>query len=83
VTVKSHIKHRFAKLRTRRLGGGGERRGDGRADGAGDGETIRGILLGRRTYEQLYAHWPQQAVNPYTERLDRVRRYVASRTLSG
>jgi dihydrofolate reductase len=41
-----------------------------------------GILLGRRTYEDLFGFWPKQRDNPYTETLNRTRKYVASRSLS-
>lgn len=41
-----------------------------------------GILLGRRTYEDLFGYWPKQKDNPYTETLNRTRKYVASRSLS-
>lgn len=40
------------------------------------------LLLGRRTYEQFYAYWPDQTDNPYTEVLNRSQKYVASRTLT-
>ena len=40
------------------------------------------LLLGRRTYEDFYGYWPQQADNPFTEVLDERRKYVASTTLS-
>ncbi|MEV0268264.1 dihydrofolate reductase family protein [Hamadaea sp. NPDC050747] len=41
------------------------------------------LLLGRRTYEALYAFWPRQTDgNPFTEKLNRTRKYVASRTLT-
>jgi dihydrofolate reductase len=39
------------------------------------------LLLGRRTYEDFYGFWPKQTDNPYTEVLDKTRKYVASRTL--
>ena len=39
------------------------------------------LLLGRRTYEDFYGYWPQQADNPFTEVLDERRKYVASTTL--
>jgi dihydrofolate reductase len=39
------------------------------------------LLLGRRTYEDFYGFWPQQADNPFTEVLNQRRKYVASRTL--
>jgi dihydrofolate reductase len=41
-----------------------------------------GILLGRRTYEDLFGYWPKQKDNPYTETLNRTRKYVASRSLT-
>ena len=40
------------------------------------------LLLGRRTYEDFYGFWPKQTDNPYTERLNATRKYVASNTLS-
>ena len=39
------------------------------------------LLLGRRTYEDLYGFWPNQPDNPFTEVLNRVQKYVASTTL--
>jgi dihydrofolate reductase len=49
---------------------------------AGEGmATIGALLLGRRTYEDFYAYWPKQTDNPFTPRLNSVRKYVASRTL--
>jgi dihydrofolate reductase len=40
------------------------------------------LLLGRRTYEHFYGFWPHQTDNPFTEVLNRARKYVASTTLS-
>jgi len=40
-----------------------------------------GLLLGRRTYEDFFAVWPKRTDNPFSEVLDRRRKYVASRTL--
>ena len=41
------------------------------------------LLLGRRTYEGLFAFWPEQTDgNPFTEVLNQTRKYVASRTLT-
>lgn len=49
------------------------------------GEMMAGsngsLLLGRRTYEDFHRVWPKQKGNPFTETLNRVRKYVASRTL--
>jgi dihydrofolate reductase len=39
------------------------------------------LLLGRRTYEDFYGFWPKQSDNPFTEALNNVPKYVASRTL--
>ncbi len=41
------------------------------------------MLFGRHTYEQFHAFWSKQTDgNPYTEVLNRKRKYVASRTLA-
>jgi dihydrofolate reductase len=48
----------------------------------GEGMAQGGALLfGRRTYEDLHAFWPSQKDNPFTEVLNKVRKYVASTTL--
>lgn len=39
------------------------------------------LLLGRRTYEDFYAFWPKQSGNPFTEMLNNMQKYVASKTL--
>jgi dihydrofolate reductase len=39
------------------------------------------LLLGRRTYEDLFSFWPRQTNNPFTEALNTMTKYVASRTL--
>jgi dihydrofolate reductase len=40
------------------------------------------LLLGRRTYEDLYAYWPHQPEpNPFTAVLNSTQKYVASTTL--
>jgi dihydrofolate reductase len=39
------------------------------------------LLLGRRTYEDFYGYWPHQTDNPFTEVLNKTRKYVASTTL--
>jgi dihydrofolate reductase len=39
------------------------------------------LLLGRRTYEDLYGYWPKQPPNPFTDVLTRTTKHVASTTL--
>jgi dihydrofolate reductase len=39
------------------------------------------LLMGRRTYEDFYAYWPNQTGNPYTDVLNKTQKYVASTTL--
>jgi dihydrofolate reductase len=39
------------------------------------------LLLGRRTYEDFFAVWPNRPDNPYTDALNNRQKYVASRTL--
>ena len=49
---------------------------------AGDGLSNPGpLLMGRRTYEDFYAYWPNQTNNPFTEVLNNMQKYVASTTL--
>jgi dihydrofolate reductase len=49
---------------------------------AGWSEAADALLLGRRTYEILAAHWPQVGdEDPLAAKLNRMRKYVASRTL--
>jgi dihydrofolate reductase len=44
--------------------------------------NIGALLLGRRTYEDLYAYWPNQPEpNPFTAVLNNSQKYVASTTL--
>ena len=39
------------------------------------------LLLGRRTYEDLYRVWPNRTDNPFTVVLNNTQKYVASTTL--
>jgi dihydrofolate reductase len=48
------------------------------AEGMAQGGSL---LLGRRTYEDFFSFWPNQTDNPFTEVLNNVQKYVASRTL--
>ena len=54
----------------------GERMAQGMTKGGG-------LLLGRRTYENFYAVWPNRTNNPYTPVLNNTQKYVASNTLQG
>jgi dihydrofolate reductase len=48
------------------------------AEGMAQGGSL---LLGRRTYEDFFKVWPNRKDNPFTEVLNNVQKYVASRTL--
>lgn len=39
------------------------------------------LLMGRRTYEDLYSYWPKQKDNPFTPHLNKAKKYVASNSL--
>lgn len=54
----------------------------GRTMGRAMASNTGALLLGRTTYERFYAYWPHQTDNPFTEVLNNVRKYVASRTLT-
>jgi dihydrofolate reductase len=41
----------------------------------------RGLLFGRRTYEDFFSFWPKQKDNMFTEVLNQSPKYVASNTL--
>ena len=53
----------------------------GRVMGEGMART-GALLLGRRTYSDFASVWPQRKDNPFSEMLDNVQKYVASRTLT-
>lgn len=40
------------------------------------------MLFGRRTYQDFFGFWPHQEANPYTEHMNKVQKYVVSRTLA-
>ncbi|HZU52894.1 MAG TPA: dihydrofolate reductase family protein [Holophagaceae bacterium] len=42
---------------------------------------MAGLLLGRRTYEDFHAVWPQRKDSPFSAMLDNMQKYVASTTL--
>jgi dihydrofolate reductase len=43
--------------------------------------NVGGLLLGRWTYEQFYSVWPKRKESPYSDWMDNIQKYVASRTL--
>lgn len=52
------------------------------AEVAGEGMSgTGGLLLGRRTYEEFSAVWPEQTDSPFADWLNSARKYVASTTL--
>jgi dihydrofolate reductase len=66
-------------------GGWAAPRGDS-VMGSAAGESMANVgalLLGRRTYENFFAYWPNQPEpNPFTAVLNDSQKYVASRTLA-
>jgi dihydrofolate reductase len=62
-------------------GGWARARGDAIAEAGAPGPS-GGLLLGRRTYEDFFAVWPNQTNNPFTEVLNNAQKYVASTTLA-
>ena len=48
-------------------------------------ETLAGcdaLLYGRRTWEVMAGHWPNQEDDPFADRLNSIQKYVASRTIT-
>lgn len=43
---------------------------------------VDALLFGRRTYEAMAASWPEQEGDPYADRMNSVKKYVASRTMT-
>lgn len=44
--------------------------------------SVSAMLFGRRTYADFAGYWPHQTANPFTDHLNRVRKYVVSSTLT-
>jgi len=40
------------------------------------------LLFGRRTWQAMAAAWPDRAGDPFADRMNRIEKYVASRTLT-
>ena len=45
-------------------------------------ENAHALLLGRRTYENFASAWPSRSGDPYTDKINSMPKYVASRTLT-
>ena len=45
-------------------------------------ERTDALLFGRRTWQTMAAAWPARAGDPFADRMNEIRKYVASRTLS-
>jgi len=63
-------------------GGWARPRGDSIGSALGGIAEVGGMLFGRRTYQDLFAFWPNQTNNPFTEVLNTTQKYVASTTLA-
>jgi dihydrofolate reductase len=49
----------------------------------GEGMTAaEALLFGRRTWQAMAAAWPERAGDPYADRMNAIKKYVASRTLT-
>ena len=62
-------------------GGWARPRGDAVVEALGGIAEGGALLLGRRTYEDFFAFWPNQTDNPFTAVLNTTQKYVASTTL--
>ena len=45
-------------------------------------KTADALLFGRRTWQGMAAAWPERAGDPYADRMNAIKKYVASRTLT-
>jgi dihydrofolate reductase len=45
-------------------------------------ETTEALLFGRRTWQTMAAAWPRRAGDPFADRMNEIRKYVATRTLT-
>ena len=45
-------------------------------------KTTEALLFGRRTWQIMAAAWPARAGDPFADRMNEIRKYVASRTLA-
>jgi dihydrofolate reductase len=45
-------------------------------------EATEALLFGRRTWQTMAGAWPGRAGDPFADRMNEIRKYVASRTLT-
>jgi dihydrofolate reductase len=45
-------------------------------------QSTEALLFGRRTWQTMAAAWPGRAGDPFADRMNEIRKYVASRTLT-
>jgi dihydrofolate reductase len=45
-------------------------------------QTTEALVFGRRTWQVMAGAWPRRAGDPFADRMNEIRKYVASRTLS-
>ena len=45
-------------------------------------QSTEALLFGRRTWQTMAAAWPRRAGDPFADRMNEIRKYVASRTLN-
>ncbi|MCU1465672.1 MAG: hypothetical protein JWM72_1600 [Actinomycetia bacterium] len=45
--------------------------------------TAEALVFGRRTWQGMAAAWPERAGDPYADQMNAIKKYVASRTLTG
>ena len=49
---------------------------------SGGMDTAEALLFGRRTWQGMAGAWPDRAGDPYADRMNAIRKYVASRSLA-
>ena len=49
---------------------------------SGGMDNTEGLVFGRRTWQGMAAAWPERAGDPYADRMNAAKKYVASRTLT-
>ena len=49
---------------------------------SGGMDTAEALLFGRRTWQGMAGAWPDRAGDPYADKMNAIKKYVASRTLT-